>query len=79
MKLLSIYIAGFQSLNRAAYVEFAGGDISVIYGDNGCGKTTFLKLIHSILSGMMSRLQAKMLCMLKSIMRKIMEKENLYQ
>lgn len=49
MKLLSIYIAGFQSLNRAAYVEFADGDISVIYGDNGCGKTTFLKLIHSIL------------------------------
>ena len=49
MKLLSIYIAGFQSINRAAYVEFADGDISVIYGDNGCGKTTFLKLIHSIL------------------------------
>lgn len=49
MKLISIYIAGFQSLNRAAYVEFADGDISVIYGDNGCGKTTFLKLIHSIL------------------------------
>ncbi len=49
MKLLSIYIAGFQSLNRAAYVEFADGDISVIYGDNGCGKTTFLKLVHSIL------------------------------
>ncbi|MGY6305606.1 AAA family ATPase [Proteus mirabilis] len=49
MKLLSIYIAGFQSLNRAAYVEFADGGISVIYGDNGCGKTTFLKLVHSIL------------------------------
>ncbi|MGM7911301.1 AAA family ATPase [Yersinia enterocolitica] len=49
MKLLSIYILGFQSLNRAAYVEFADGDVSVIYGDNGCGKTTFLKLIHSIL------------------------------
>ena len=25
MKLLSIYIAGFQSINRAAYVEFADG------------------------------------------------------
>lgn len=50
MKLLSMYIAGFQSLDRAAYVEFSEGDVSVIYGDNGCGKTTFLKLIHSILT-----------------------------
>lgn len=50
MKLLSVYIAGFQSTDRAVHVEFSGDDISVIYGENGCGKTTFLKLLHAILS-----------------------------
>ncbi|RKT91117.1 UNVERIFIED_ORG: AAA ATPase-like protein [Pantoea allii] len=50
MKLNYVYIAGFRSESRAAFVEFAEGDISVIYGENGCGKTTFLKLIHAILS-----------------------------
>ncbi|WP_336778010.1 AAA family ATPase [Pantoea sp. USHLN256] len=50
MKLNYVYIAGFRSESRAVYVEFAEGDISVIYGENGCGKTTFLKLIHAILS-----------------------------
>lgn len=50
MRINYLYIAGFQSENRAAYVQFAEGDVSVIYGDNGCGKTTFLKLLHSILA-----------------------------
>ncbi|MEP8452998.1 AAA family ATPase [Enterobacter bugandensis] len=50
MKILSLYIEGFQSADRAAFVEFSDDDISVIYGDNGCGKTTFLKLLHAILS-----------------------------
>ncbi len=41
---------GFQAENRRASVEFSGLQTSILYGDNGCGKTTFLKLMHAVLS-----------------------------
>lgn len=51
MKLHAIEIEGFQAPNRRARLEFArNSNVSVIYGDNGCGKTTFLKLIYGILN-----------------------------
>ncbi|MGR5331617.1 AAA family ATPase [Photobacterium damselae] len=51
MKLHAIEIEGFQAPNRRARLEFSrNSNVSVIYGDNGCGKTTFLKLIHGILN-----------------------------
>jgi len=51
MKLHAIEIEGFQTANRRARLEFArNSNVSVIYGDNGCGKTTFLKLIHGVLN-----------------------------
>lgn len=51
IKLHAIEIEGFQGRNRKAMLEFShSSSISVIYGDNGCGKTTFLKLIHGILN-----------------------------
>ncbi|EOX1558411.1 AAA family ATPase [Vibrio cholerae] len=51
IRLHSIEIEGFQAQNRRARLEFSHDSlISVIYGDNGCGKTTFLKLIHGILN-----------------------------
>ncbi|WP_028771352.1 AAA family ATPase [Shewanella waksmanii] len=51
VRLHSIEIEGFQAKNRKARLEFShDSSVSVIYGDNGCGKTTFLKLIHGILN-----------------------------
>ncbi|EJS4016457.1 AAA family ATPase [Vibrio parahaemolyticus] len=51
IRLQSIEIEGFQARDRKARLEFSqNSSVSVIYGDNGCGKTTFLKLIHGILN-----------------------------
>ena len=50
VKIESIQFNGFKSENRAALVEFSGSNVTVIYGDNGSGKTTFLKAIYSFLS-----------------------------
>lgn len=45
-----VMFVGFQSPLRTAEVFFSKDSASVIYGDNGCGKTTFLKLLHAFLS-----------------------------
>lgn len=50
IRLISFKVDGFQAINRTAEVIFAHDPVSIIYGDNGCGKTTFLKLIHSALN-----------------------------
>lgn len=48
--LESIRFQGFQTSSADAHVVFSGSQTSIIYGTNGSGKTTFLKLIHAILS-----------------------------
>ena len=50
LKFKKIKIEGFKSRNSSIEVNFSKEQSSVIYGDNGCGKTTFLKIIHGILS-----------------------------
>ncbi|MGV3525085.1 MAG: AAA family ATPase [Candidatus Sericytochromatia bacterium] len=50
LRLKKISINGFQSLSRSASVNLSDESVSVIYGDNGCGKTTFLKLIYAVLN-----------------------------
>lgn len=50
LKLISFKVEGFQDTNRSAEVIFSSDPVSIIYGDNGCGKTTFLKLMHAALS-----------------------------
>ncbi|GAW87783.1 conserved hypothetical protein [Bathymodiolus platifrons methanotrophic gill symbiont] len=50
MRIDNIEFHGFKAENRYAKVEFSSDNVTVIYGDNGCGKTTFLKAINSFLS-----------------------------
>lgn len=50
IRLSSIQFLGFQSVARIARVDFSADQTSIIFGTNGCGKTTFLKLMHAVLS-----------------------------
>lgn len=50
MRIEKITFEGFKVKNRLASVDFSKDNVTVIYGDNGCGKTTFLKAISSFLS-----------------------------
>ncbi|HEM7185928.1 TPA: AAA family ATPase [Providencia rettgeri] len=50
IKLASVKIIGFKSHSKIVEVAFSSGGYSVIYGGNGSGKTTFLKLMHAILN-----------------------------
>ena len=48
--LRKIEVYGFQSTDRQAVISLSENPVSVIYGENGCGKTTFLKLIYGFLN-----------------------------
>jgi len=49
MKLLRLQITGFKNPDRKVDFFFSKEKITVIYGENGCGKTTLLKVIQAIL------------------------------
>lgn len=49
MKLRSIKITGMKDSNRSLNLVFSELNVSVIYGVNGCGKTTLLRLINAVL------------------------------
>jgi len=49
MRLNKLYIRGFKDPKREINLEFSPEPITVIYGENGCGKTTLLNVIHAIL------------------------------
>ncbi|MNC02044.1 iron-hydroxamate transporter ATP-binding subunit [compost metagenome] len=49
-RLEHIRFIGFQSRMLEASVRFSNSQTSIIFGENGSGKTTFLKLIHAVLS-----------------------------
>jgi len=49
MKISKIIIEGFKSSNITAEIMF-DTEISILYGLNGSGKTTVLRIIHSILN-----------------------------
>ncbi len=49
MRITSIKIEGFKSSNVTATIDFKHA-ISILYGLNGSGKTTVLKIIHAILA-----------------------------
>lgn len=50
MRIENIEFSGFKADNRFAFVDMSPKNVTVIFGDNGCGKTTFLKAINSFLS-----------------------------
>ncbi len=50
MHIRNITFSGFKSKVRHAKVDFSESNVTVIYGDNGCGKTTFLKALTAFLS-----------------------------
>lgn len=50
MHIKSIVFSGFKSERRNARVDFSQQNVTIIYGDNGCGKTTFLKALTAFLS-----------------------------
>ena len=50
LRIERIKIYDFKSKSQTIEANLSKANISVLYGPNGCGKTSFLKIIHSILS-----------------------------
>ncbi len=50
LKIKSVEIKGFKADNRSVNLSFSNENISVVYGKNGCGKTTLLRIIYAFLS-----------------------------
>ncbi|WP_280604775.1 AAA family ATPase [Vibrio splendidus] len=49
-RINEITITGFKNRFNTMNIKFTDNNVSVIYGDNGCGKTTLLHIIHAILT-----------------------------
>jgi len=56
LRISRLKVVGFQHPDRSVDVSFSDGLVSIIYGDNGCGKTTFLKLLFAALNQQTSEL-----------------------
>lgn len=50
IKLKNLTFEGFRTTQHTASVEFSRELVTVIYGDNGSGKTTYLRAINAFLS-----------------------------
>ncbi|BFU78750.1 AAA family ATPase [Arcobacter sp. 15-2] len=75
IKISRVTINGFQSNNRMLDLELANGNISIIYGENGSGKTTFLKIMNAILKQDSSTLYNKNISKIKIIYKVDEEKK----
>lgn len=52
MKLIKIEYCNFRNFKNKGKVEFStDGKVTIIYGGNGAGKTTFHQLFHWIIYG----------------------------
>lgn len=50
IKIKSIDILGFHSEKKRVKCEFASDNVTILYGDNGCGKTTLLQILDAVFS-----------------------------
>lgn len=50
MKLNSIKIFGFKNDERIVDFKFSERNVTIVHGENGCGKTTLLNIIFAILN-----------------------------
>lgn len=50
IKLNKLTFEGFRTSSHTASVEFSNDLVTVVYGDNGSGKTTYLRAINAFLS-----------------------------
>jgi len=50
VKLQKLIFEGFRTPDQVASVVFSKESVTVIFGDNGCGKTTYLRAINAFLS-----------------------------
>lgn len=50
MRIEKIKLQGFKDINRVVEVDFSKEDISILYGENGCGKTSLIRVINAILA-----------------------------
>lgn len=50
LRLEKIEIAGFKSVGENVRVLFSPSNVSIIYGQNGSGKTSLLKVLHAVFS-----------------------------
>ncbi|MFD2754503.1 AAA family ATPase [Comamonas terrae] len=50
IRISKLIFNGFRSADQTAVVDFSASPVSVIYGLNGSGKTTFLRAINAFLS-----------------------------
>lgn len=50
MFIKSIKIEGFKEKNRIINLKFSDTPITILYGDNGCGKTTMLRVLSALFS-----------------------------
>lgn len=50
VRLQKLIFEGFRTSDQIASVEFSRESVTVIFGDNGCGKTTYLRAINAFLS-----------------------------
>lgn len=49
-KILKIQIKGFQSAQKEIEYEFSDENVTIVYGENGCGKTTLLQILNALFS-----------------------------
>lgn len=59
MKILEIYVKGFRSLKK---VTWKPGDLNVVIGPNGCGKSNILRFLELISASAQGRLGEYVKC-----------------